>query len=98
MTSKQSSETGSDRIFLWFGLDVSKNSFTAAFHNGIDGKTIVKSGNGFTPDPAGVRQFLKWRGTVLKENLGEMAFPVRRQIIVPEIAPYKRPGILTVPD
>jgi len=75
MTSKQSSKTGSDRIFLWFGLDVSKNSFTVAFHNEIDGKTIVKSGDGFTSNPAGVRQFLKWRGTILKETLGKSAIP-----------------------
>lgn len=75
MNNKQTSETGSERIFLWFGLDVSKESFTAAFHNGIDGKTIVKSGNGFTSDLAGVRQFLKWRSTILKEHLGKMAFP-----------------------
>ena len=73
MNSKQSSKTGNDRIFLWFGIDVSKNSFTAAFHNGIDGKTIVKSGNAFTSNLAGVRQFLKWRDTILKKAQGEMA-------------------------
>lgn len=79
MTSKPSSEpsneTGSDRIFLWFGLDVSKKSFTVACHNGISGKTVVKSGDGFTSDPTGVRQFLKWRGTILKEVRGKTAIP-----------------------
>ena len=48
-------------IWVWFGLDVSKDSFTAARFQGLTKETFRPKGKAFPLDKEGVADFLKWR-------------------------------------
>jgi len=60
MEQNQAQAQENEHIWQWFGLDVSKKSFTAAFYNGIpDGsKSEVPT---FESNQKGVKSFLSWR-------------------------------------
>lgn len=48
-------------IWIWFGLDVSKESFTAARFHGLARETFRPKEKSFPLDKKGVAGFLKWR-------------------------------------
>ena len=52
---------GGNRIWIWFGLDVSKESFTAARFQGLSGETSRPKEKSFPLKKEGVAAFLKWR-------------------------------------
>ena len=54
------SESGNP-IWVWFGLDVSKESFTAACFQGLAKETFRPKDKSFPLDKKGVSDFLKWR-------------------------------------
>ena len=54
------SESGNP-IWTWFGLDVSKESFTAARFQGLTKETFRPKDKSFPLDKKGVASFLKWR-------------------------------------
>ncbi len=54
------SESGNS-IWAWFGLDVSKESFTAARFQGVTKETFWPKDKTFPLDKEGVAGFLKWR-------------------------------------
>jgi len=54
-----------DRIWLWFGLDVSKESFTAASYCAVNGRVCFPKAAGFPMNGTGARQFLTWRKSIL---------------------------------
>lgn len=60
------SKTSCDRqrIWYWFGLDVSKSSFTAACYNGLNDVVAVPP-KGFAMTSDGVEQFMKWIRTMM---------------------------------
>ena len=55
----QQQEQSKERIWRWFGVDVSKDSFTVAFYDGLSDDTseVLK----FDSDRKGVKSFLSWR-------------------------------------
>ena len=55
-------------IWRWYGLDVSKDSFTAALYNGLTKKRVRPAEKSFPLDRKGVALFLKWRKS-LKSDL-----------------------------
>ena len=64
MSQKLKQETGQqeqskERIWQWFGVDVSKDSFTVAFYNGLSDATseVLK----FDSNRKGVNRLLSWR-------------------------------------
>ena len=56
---QQQEEQSKKRIWQWFGVDVSKDSFTVAFYDGLSDDTseVLK----FDSTPKGVKSFLFWR-------------------------------------
>lgn len=56
---QQQEEQSKKRIWQWFGVDVSKDSFTVAFYDGLSDDTseVLK----FDSTPKGVKSFLSWR-------------------------------------
>ena len=58
-TGQQPEEQSEKRIWQWFGVDVSKDSFTVAFYDGLSDATseVLK----FASTPKGVKSFLSWR-------------------------------------
>ena len=67
MDSSKNSDT---QFLVWFGLDVSKDSFTAAAYNSLDRKVLCPDEKQFAMDRDGVRCFLKWRRKVVGEIAG----------------------------
>jgi len=65
----QQQEQSKGRIWQWFGVDVSKDFFTATFYNGLSdmGKSEVLN---FDSNRKGVRSFLSWR-----KKHANMVFP-----------------------
>jgi transposase len=68
MEQNQAQAQGREHIWQWFGLDVSKDSFTAAFHSVLlDGaKPEVPT---FESNRKGVRNFLRWRKSQLAAEM-----------------------------
>ncbi len=62
-------EQPKERIWQWFGLDVSKDSFTAAFYDGLSDKCQSEVMT-FDSSRKGVRNFLSWR-----KKHADMNFP-----------------------
>ena len=60
---------GGGRIWIWFGIDVSKESFTAARFHGLSGETFRPKEKSFPLDKEGAAAFLKWR-----KSFGEKLF------------------------
>ncbi|MCR4574814.1 MAG: transposase [Lentisphaeria bacterium] len=52
---------GGNPIWVWFGLDVSKESFTAARFQGLTQETSRPKEKSFPLDKKGAADFLKWR-------------------------------------
>ena len=65
----QQQEQPKERIWQWFGVDVSKDFFTATFYNGLSdmGKSEVLN---FDSNRKGVKSFLSWR-----KKHADMVFP-----------------------
>ena len=49
------------RIWHWYGLDVSKDTFTASYYNGLDDIDTPPPVASFDISPEGVQAFLVWR-------------------------------------
>ena len=69
-TDEWSTEDGmtDNTIWRWYGLDVSKDSFTAALYNGLTKKPVRPAEKSFPLDRKGVALFLRWRNS-LKSDL-----------------------------
>ena len=62
---------GGHPIWIWFGLDVSKESFTAARFQGLTKETVRPKDKSFPLDKKGVAGFLKWRKSFGNSMLDE---------------------------
>lgn len=67
----ESSENSGIQFLAWFGIDVSKDSFTAAAYNSLDRKVTLPEEKQFELSRDGVRRFLRWRRNAIREMAGE---------------------------